>query len=152
MELTLDDEGTHTLFGNHDENLRMLEDEFKVKISSRGGEIFVTGAPDNVAPVEKLLAQMQELIEQGYPLKRSDIHTGMRVLRDRPEASIVDFFTDDAVPGLGAPRGHAAQRRPEDVPAVDPGQRHHLRHRSRRNRQDLPRRRRRRRRAGRQVA
>src|SRR5437660_273955 len=55
------------------------------------------GAPDNVAPVEKLLAQMQELIEQGYPLKRSDIHTGMRVLRDRPEASIVDFFTDDAV-------------------------------------------------------
>src|SRR3954453_4557701 len=97
MELTLDDEGTHTLFGNHDENLRMLEDEFKVKISSRGGEIFVTGAADNVAPVEKLLAQMQELIEQGYPLKRSDIHTGMRVLRDRPEASIVDFFTDDAV-------------------------------------------------------
>src|SRR5258706_3269134 len=97
MELTLDDEGTHTLFGNHDENLRMLEDEFKVKISSRGGEIFVTGTPDNVAPVGKLLAQMQQLIEQGYPLKRSDINTGVRVLRDRPEASIVDFFTDDAV-------------------------------------------------------
>ena len=97
MELTLDDEGTHTLFGNHDENLRMLEDEFKVKISSRGGEIFVTGAPDNVAPVEKLLAQMQELIEQGYPLKRSDVITGMRVLRDRPESNLVDFFTDDAI-------------------------------------------------------
>ena len=28
MELTLDEQGTHTLFGNHDENLRMLEDEF----------------------------------------------------------------------------------------------------------------------------
>jgi phosphate starvation-inducible protein PhoH and related proteins len=97
MELTLDDEGTHTLFGNHDENLRMLEDEFKVKISSRGGEIFVNGAPENVAPVEKLLEQLQQLIEQGYPLKRSDIHTGMRVLRDRPDASVVDFFTDDAV-------------------------------------------------------
>jgi phosphate starvation-inducible PhoH-like protein len=97
MELTLDDEGTHTLFGNHDENLRMLEDEFRVKISSRGNEIFVTGAADNIAPVEKLLAQMQELIEQGYPLKRSDVITGMRVLRDRPESSLVDFFTDDAI-------------------------------------------------------
>src|SRR5436309_11437416 len=75
----------------------MLEDEFKVKISSRGGEIFVTGSADNVAPVEKLLAQMQELIEQGYPLKRSDVSTGMRVLRDRPEANLVDFFTDDAI-------------------------------------------------------
>jgi phosphate starvation-inducible PhoH-like protein len=97
MELTLDDEGTHTLFGNHDENLRMLEDEFNVKISARGNEIFVNGAEGNVAPVQKLLAQMQELIEQGYPLKKSDISTGMRVLRDRPEANLIDFFTDDAL-------------------------------------------------------
>jgi phosphate starvation-inducible PhoH-like protein len=97
MELTLDDEGTHTLFGNHDENLRMLEDEFRVKISARGNEIFVTGEANGIAPVEKLLAEMQELIEQGYPVKRSDVITGIRVLRDRPESNLVDFFTDDAV-------------------------------------------------------
>lgn len=97
MELRLDDEGTHTLFGNRDENLRMLEDEFKVKISSRGGEIFVQGAAESVAPVEKLLGEMQDLIEQGYPLKKSDLSTGVRVLRDRPETNLVDFFTDDAV-------------------------------------------------------
>jgi phosphate starvation-inducible protein PhoH and related proteins len=97
MELRLDDEGTHTLFGNRDENLRMLEDEFKVKISSRGGEIFVQGTAESVAPVEKLLGEMQDLIEQGYPLKKSDLSTGVRVLRDRPETNLVDFFTDDAV-------------------------------------------------------
>src|SRR2546430_8138034 len=97
MELRLDDKGTHTLFGNRDENLRMLEDEFKVKISSRGGEIFVQGKPESIAPVEKLLGEMQGLIEQGYPLKRSDVSTGVRVLRDRPETNLVDFFTDDAL-------------------------------------------------------
>jgi len=97
MELRLDDEGTHALFGNRDENLRMLEDEFGVKISSRGGEIFVQGAAERVAPVEKLLDQMQNLIEQGYPLKKSDLSTSVRVLRDRPEINLVDFFTDDAV-------------------------------------------------------
>jgi phosphate starvation-inducible PhoH-like protein len=97
MELRLDDEGTHTLFGNRDENLRLLEDEFKVKISSRGGEIFVNGTPEGVQTAEKLLGEMQALIEQGYPLKRSDLLTAVRVLRDRPEASIVDFFTDDAI-------------------------------------------------------
>src|SRR5437764_859538 len=97
MELRLDDEGTHTLFGNRDENLRMLEDEFKVKISSRGGEIFVQGKPESIAPVEKLLGEMQDLIEQGYPLKKSDLSTGVRVLRDRPETNLVDFFTDDAL-------------------------------------------------------
>ncbi|HXG59571.1 MAG TPA: PhoH family protein [Thermoanaerobaculia bacterium] len=97
MELTLDEAGAHTLFGNHDENLRMLEDEFGVKISSRGGEIFVQGAAENVAPVEKLLGELQQLIEQGYPLKKSDVSTGVRVLRDRPDASLVDFFTDEAI-------------------------------------------------------
>src|SRR5229473_2884410 len=97
MELRLDDEGTHTLFGNRDENLRMLEDEFGVKISSRGGEIFVQGKPESIAPVEKLLGEMQDLIEQGYPLKGSDVSTGVRVLRDRPETNLVDFFTDDAL-------------------------------------------------------
>jgi phosphate starvation-inducible PhoH-like protein len=97
MELTLDEQGSRVLFGNHDENLRMLEDAFDVKISSRGNELFVQGAADRVTPVEKLLAEMQQLIEQGYPLKRSDVATGVRVLRDRPEANLVDFFTDDSI-------------------------------------------------------
>src|SRR4051794_34740406 len=97
MELALDEQQTHTLFGNHDENLRMLEDEFGVKISSRGNEILVQGTPDAVATVEKLLGEMQQLIRQGYPLKRSDINTGMRVLRDKPDLNIVDFFTDDSL-------------------------------------------------------
>ncbi len=97
MELTLDEQGSHTLFGNHDENLRLLEEEFNVKISSRGSEIFVKGPAENVGPVEKLLGQMQELIGRGYPFKKSDLATGMRVLRDKPETNLVEFFTDDAI-------------------------------------------------------
>lgn len=97
MELTLDERGLHTLFGNHDENLRMIEDTFDVRISSRGNQISVQGSSDNVAPVEKLLAEMQELIVQGYPLQKSDISTGVRVLRDKPEVNLVEFFTDDSL-------------------------------------------------------
>src|SRR4051794_164062 len=97
MELALDEQQTHTLFGHHDENLRMLEDEFDVKISSRGNEITVQGKAENVAPVEKLLTELQQLIRNGYPLKRSDINTGMRVLRDKPELNVVDFFMDDSL-------------------------------------------------------
>jgi phosphate starvation-inducible PhoH-like protein len=97
MELSLDEQQSHTLFGHHDENLRMLEDEFDVKISSRGNEMTVQGKAESVATVEKLLAELQQLIRQGYPLKRSDISTGMRVLRDKPDLNIVDFFTDDSL-------------------------------------------------------
>jgi phosphate starvation-inducible PhoH-like protein len=111
MELTLDEQGTHTLFGHHDENLRMLEDAFAVRISSRGNEIFVQGAAENVRPVEKLLAEMQQLIGQGYPLKKSDLSTGVRVLRDKPETNLIDFFTDDslqpAVKRVATPRNMA---------------------------------------------
>ena len=97
IELTLDERQAHTLFGNHDENLRAIEDSFGVKISSRGKEIFVGGEPDNRAAVERMLGDLQQLITQGYPLQKSDVATGMRVLRDKPDISLVDFFTDDTL-------------------------------------------------------
>jgi phosphate starvation-inducible protein PhoH and related proteins len=97
IELTLDEQKTHTLFGNHDENLRAIEDAFAVKISSRGSEIFVSGSAENVARVQKILGELQQLIEQGYPMKKSDVTTGVRVVRDKPDTNLVDFFTDDAV-------------------------------------------------------
>jgi phosphate starvation-inducible PhoH-like protein len=95
IELTLDERQTHTLFGNHDENLRFIEDAFRVKISSRGNEIFVTG--EHAARVETLLTQLQQLIGQGFPLQKSDVSTGVRVVRDQPEVNLIDFFTDDSL-------------------------------------------------------
>jgi phosphate starvation-inducible PhoH-like protein len=97
MELTLDEQGMHTLFGNHDENLRLIEDTFAVRISSRGNQINVQGSSDQVAPVERLLEQMQQLIASGFPLKKSDVSTGVRVIRDKPDADLIDFFTDDSL-------------------------------------------------------
>jgi len=97
IPLTLDEQRTHTLFGNHDENLRTIEDAFDVKISSRGREMFVTGASENRAAVQKLLEELQGLIDQGYPLKKSDVQTGVRVKREKPLTNLVEFFTDDAI-------------------------------------------------------
>ena len=97
IELTLDEQRTHTLFGNHDENLRTIEDAFHVKISSRGKELFVAGSPDNMTAVKKMIDEMQQLIEQGYPLKRSDVQTSVRVMREKPLTNLIEFFTDDAI-------------------------------------------------------
>src|SRR4026208_2427401 len=97
IELTLDERQTQTLFGNHDENIRTIEDAFDVKISSRGNEIFVSGNAENSAAVQKLLGELQSLIEQGYPMKKSDVQTGVRVGRDKPDASLIELFTDDKV-------------------------------------------------------
>ena len=148
IELTLDEQRTHTLFGNHDENLRMIEDAFGVKISSRGNEIFVGGTP-------RTSRHRREADRRDAAPHRAGL-PAQEVGRRRPacascatsrDTNLVDFFTDDAMQAGRAPRRHAAQHRPEDLPAGHPGQRHRLRHRSGRHRQDLPRRRRRRRRA-----
>jgi phosphate starvation-inducible PhoH-like protein len=97
IELTLNEQQSHTLFGNHDENLRTIEDAFDVKISSRGSEVFVSGSSENIAHVQKLFVELQALVEKGYPLKKSDVQTSVRVIRDKPETNVIDFFTDDKV-------------------------------------------------------
>jgi phosphate starvation-inducible PhoH-like protein len=97
IALTLDEQRAHTLFGNHDENLRTIEDAFGVKISSRGNEIFVGGSAENRSIVEKMIDELQRLIEQGYPLKKSDVQTAVRVMRDKPLTNLIEFFTDDAI-------------------------------------------------------
>ncbi|HSN67770.1 MAG TPA: PhoH family protein [Thermoanaerobaculia bacterium] len=99
MNVTVKDQDVTTLFGIHDENLRIIEDAFKVRISARGSEIFVQGDDDKVAAAEKVLLELQELIEKGYPFKKADLQTMVRVLRETPEANLVDFFTDESLQG-----------------------------------------------------
>ena len=97
MNLTVQD--VTTLFGVHDENLRIIEDAFKVRITARGSEIFVQGDDGNVATAQKVLLELQELIEKGYPFKKADLQTMVRVLSETPEANLVDFFTDESLQG-----------------------------------------------------
>ncbi|HEY5610617.1 MAG TPA: PhoH family protein [Thermoanaerobaculia bacterium] len=97
MNLTLSDEGVTTLFGVHDENLRLVEDALDVKISARGGEIFLQGEPDNVARAQKLLTDMKELIDRGYPVKKVDFGTAIRVLREESGTDLVNFFLDESI-------------------------------------------------------
>ena len=95
--LTLTDEGVSKLFGVRDENLRVIEDAFNVRISARGNEIIVQGDQEQVATAERLLREMHELIDRGRPFKKSDLITGVRVLREDPSANLVDFFADETV-------------------------------------------------------
>ena len=97
MALTLSDEGVSTLFGIHDENLRLIETSLRVKITARGNEVMIQGDDENVRIAERLLADLQDLMERGRPFKKSDIVTGLRVLRENPETNLIDFFEDDTI-------------------------------------------------------
>ena len=53
------------LFGSFDENIRLLEAEFQVQAVNRGGEIVVSGEPENVmlaVPVPRLAEQVPTMV------------------------------------------------------------------------------------------
>ena len=53
------------LFGSFDENIRLLETEFQVQAVNRGGEIVVSGEPENVMLAVKAVQALLTLSNKG---------------------------------------------------------------------------------------
>ena len=85
------------LFGVHDENLRLLEDAFGVEISARGGVVSLSGGPEGTERAAHLLSEFSKLIGRGYVPKKSDVPSAIRIVKDDPTASLVDFFENRSV-------------------------------------------------------
>jgi phosphate starvation-inducible protein PhoH and related proteins len=56
------------LFGTRDENLRLMEDNLKVRIDLRSDAVHVEGPPDSISRVEKIFADYEHLRRQGVVL------------------------------------------------------------------------------------
>src|SRR5450756_706653 len=97
IPLTLPAAGLGALFGVHDENLRLLEDAFGVEIAARGREVSVSGDPESTALAARLLSEFSKLIERGYTPKKPDLEAAIRILKEEPSTSLVDFFENRSV-------------------------------------------------------
>ena len=65
-----------------------------MRLASRGNEVSVIGEGSGEDRVRRLLTDFSELLEVGYPLKASDVATGIRVAKEDPTASLVEFFME----------------------------------------------------------
>ena len=95
-ELNLAEEGLELLFGTRDEHLRRIEAAFGVELAARGSQVSIEGAPAAVHAVSRLLDQLSRLIEKGFQLRSEDVSTAIRVIREAPETSLVEFFSGEA--------------------------------------------------------
>jgi phosphate starvation-inducible PhoH-like protein len=84
----------NALFGVADENLRAIEESFSVRLAARGNEISVVGEGPGEDRARRLLEGFSELLALGYPVRGSDVATAIRVLKEDPDASLVEFFTE----------------------------------------------------------
>ncbi len=88
------------LFGKFDQNLRMIEDSFGVRLVTRGNTITVTGPGADVERVRALLERLLGLLEEGHHLSGHDVKYAVDLAREGAPAeneSIADLHSDVVV-------------------------------------------------------
>ena len=90
----LDNDGARTLAGGRSENLKLIEQRFGVHIGQRGNVFLISGEPDRVGLAEKLLGQLNQLIQRKYPLGLEDVEQASKVLLADPDADLKEIFLD----------------------------------------------------------
>ncbi|WP_422444146.1 PhoH family protein [Thermoanaerobacterium sp. DL9XJH110] len=82
------------LFGNRDENVRFIEEEFNVRVLTRGGDITILGDRENVESVRRLFNRLIEVLKGGNQLTSSEVKYFVRLTKDGQEEKITDLYDD----------------------------------------------------------
>jgi len=91
-KLAVPEHGALALFGVHDENLKSLEKTLGVRIVSRGEELLVEGAEEQVEKLENIFRQLSGLAADGHRLSAGDLRIALRLIRQDPNVSLKDYF------------------------------------------------------------
>ena len=95
MNLHFEDiEEAKALFGPHNDHLKVIERNLKVKVHTRGGNVLIEGEELDVALAGQLLRELQRLLKRGYPIYVSDIDFAIRILSGDRTINLEDIFLD----------------------------------------------------------
>ncbi|HYA33990.1 MAG TPA: PhoH family protein [Candidatus Binataceae bacterium] len=95
LELHFDEHRLFTdLLGQHDANLRTIEQTLGVRISATGTSLKISGAHAEQALAGRLLGDLYDLLKRGHTIYPSDVEYGIRILRGDRNADLKDIFLD----------------------------------------------------------
>ncbi len=77
-----------TLFGTHDENVRVLEDGLNITVNLRSNAIELEGAARDVARAEQVFTDYESLQRSGYSFNNGDLNSMLRVLTADPNSTL----------------------------------------------------------------
>ncbi len=69
------------LFGEHDSNLALIEEELDVEINSRGNEVVVIGSKPKLAAVQAVFDVLWERLQKGLPVSTEDVTAAVSVAK-----------------------------------------------------------------------
>jgi phosphate starvation-inducible protein PhoH and related proteins len=107
--IPIPDEGVEELFGRFDENLRFIESIARVRLSTHGQDLIVTGDHDGVAQVETLVAKLLALQKDGYRLTNGDVKTAAELLGQDQAADLREYFQRTTLRPAGGRRPVSAK-------------------------------------------
>lgn len=96
-ERSIDIEGmdyTSELFGNFDENIRIVENTFDVNIVSRDGSIKIIGEEPALLIVEKLLFKLIDMIKKDGTINKQQLRYAIDLVIEGQEDSLKDLLDD----------------------------------------------------------
>jgi phosphate starvation-inducible PhoH-like protein len=81
------------LYGQHNENLKEIENLYGIRIHSRGGKLSLEGENREVESAYKFLNKIYSLMEKGYSLDPGDLELASRIV-DENNIPLEDIFLD----------------------------------------------------------
>jgi phosphate starvation-inducible PhoH-like protein len=99
MRVSVPERGLETLFGTHDENLRFLEDTFKVRIKTQGSDLLIEGDERGAALTGQVFEQLAQLMKDGYAVGSADVRLAGQLLARDGDARLRDYLMKAAIRG-----------------------------------------------------
>lgn len=90
----LNDQEASVLFGRHDENLKIIEQEFKVKIVGRGENLRLSGDEPHVLKASRLFEQLLDIIRSGHSIRRNEIFYAVKAIHDDETLDLHSIYLD----------------------------------------------------------
>ena len=82
------------LFGSFDENVKLIENEYGVRIVNRGSAIKITGEPDRVSCASKALEGLLMLINKGEELNEQNVRYCISLVNEGSEEKLSSLSSD----------------------------------------------------------
>lgn len=82
------------IFGNYDENIKIIEEAFKVKVLTRGTTIRINGEADNVQKAETVLSKMMDIAKLGESITRQNVQYLVGLSNEKQIEKADEILTD----------------------------------------------------------
>lgn len=82
------------LFGSFDENIKLVEKEYKVDIVCRGSEMKVSGEPEDVAKAVRAIESLLSLVNRGEALSEQNVRYCISLVNEGSENKIESLAGD----------------------------------------------------------